>query len=869
MNRILHFCIPAIVLVFLSFLAQAQLTDNFSDGDFSDNPEWTGNTGAFIVNSSQQLQLNSSGDGLSYLTTLLPASGLTEWRVWVKLAFSPSDNNNLRIYLASDAATLTDPLNGFFLKLGESGSADAIELYRQSGTATYLICRGTDAYLAAAFTINLRIVRTEAGVWNIYADNTGGDNFGYQASGVEPLWDNYAYFGFLCKYTSSNATKFTMDNVYAGPALFDDIKPILLSAEISGESSLALQFSEAVDAGSASETENYLLDQGIGNPTSAAVDDISPSKVNLGFAQPINPGNVYNLTVSNVTDLAGNQMNSTTVPIAVFDVHPFDIVINEIMADPEPAVGLPAFEYLELFNKSSLAVQLEGWQLKLGSSQKTFPARILAPGAYLIVCSDAAAAAMAAYGDVQSFSSLAIVNTGSTITLRDAAGAVIHNVSYTDSWYADIVKKNGGWSLEQIDASNPCGGQKNWRASIDLTGGTPGRQNSIKGVNTDNSEPGVERVSITGASTIDVFFTEPMDSVSLIQTSSYTINQGMGNPLAIILLPPDYRSVSLLLPGTIEEGILYTISMQAGFTDCAGNSNTMTLEARFALPQNIDTNDVVINEILYDPTATGTDFVEIYNRSDKIIDLRQLWLANRKTPDGPIETVNETCPGGRLMFPGDYLVLTKDPLLVQSCYFTPSPSAFVKMESFPSYPNESGTVVLVTPAAQIIDVVTYSAGMQFALLTSLDGVSLERIFADAPSTSASNWHSAAQNVGFATPGYKNSQAGLTEISDGNVEILPEIFSPDNDGVDDIVNIACTFDEPGTAVTIRIFDSKGLPVRLLVKNEAAGTKGNFVWDGITDSREKAPVGIYIVYVETFDLTGKTNHYKKAVVLATRL
>ena len=103
-------------VIFLLFLipvmASAQLSDNFSDGDFTDNPEWWGNTSQFIANAEQELQLNSSGEGLSYLSTGLIMNGLTEWRILTKLALSPSANNFARIYLVSDQQNVTEPLNG-------------------------------------------------------------------------------------------------------------------------------------------------------------------------------------------------------------------------------------------------------------------------------------------------------------------------------------------------------------------------------------------------------------------------------------------------------------------------------------------------------------------------------------------------------------------------------------------------------------------------------------------------------------------------------------------------------------------------------------------------------------------------------------
>jgi len=859
----------ALLILFIPQLVLAQLVDDFQDGNFTENPTWVGTDSQFMVNPDFQLQLNSSGESTSYLSTALNTSGLTEWRIWVKLAFSPSDNNNSRIYLVSDQSNLAEPLNGYYLKLGESGSADAIELYRQSGTATYLVCRGTDGLLAASFTINLRVERTSAGIWSIYADPTGGEDFQLQATGEDNTWETYNYFGVLCKYTSSNSTRFYFDNIYAGPAINDDIKPQLLSAEVTGDSQVSLIFSEPVNEISASNTENYSVDQGLGNPIAAGRDAVSTSTVILLFSQAITPGILYNITVRDVADFAGNIMETATQSFVVYNIQSFDIVINEIMADPDPAVGLPAFEYLELYNRSEFPVQLENWVLSLGTTKKILTRAVIESQGYLILTSDEAASSLLPYGEVMAFSSLSIVNSGTTLALRDPDGSIIHTVSYKDSWYLDNIKQNGGWSLEQIDPNNPCGETENWRASNNPLGGSPGAVNSVNAPNQDNIIPSIEKISITGESMVRVFFSEQMDSLSISNPAQYSVDQGLGNPIGLSLHAPDYRSVSLIFGGIISNGKVYTLSLEAGFSDCAGNITNTTLTSRFAVPSPIDSLDIVINEVLYDSRTNGTDFVEIYNRSEKVIDLKDLWLASRDATTGELESVKETSPEGRLMFPGEYLVLTADAQIVQSEYFSPSPSAFVTMESFPSYTNEEGTVVLLTPAMKIIDEFSYYPELQFALLTSTDGVSLERINFSMQTQDAGNWHSAAQNVGFATPAYQNSQFMLAAGSDDEITITPEIFSPDNDGYNDILNIACNFSEPGYSATIRIFDTNGRLMRLLAKNEPAGTDNQFSWDGITDDREKAPIGIYIIHIESFDLNGKVKQFKKTAVLGGKL
>ncbi|MFH1120254.1 MAG: lamin tail domain-containing protein [Bacteroidota bacterium] len=868
-NRTFLFRTNFFVLSFFPMVLTAQLNDSFADGDFTDGPEWTGNTGSFLVNPDYRLQLNSNGEGTSFLSTSFSSIGLAEWRIWVNLAFSPSDNNNARIYLVADQSGINEPLNGYFLKLGESGSADAIELFRQSGTATYLVCRGEDGFLAAPFTIRLRVVRSPAGIWNVYADPTGGEDFQLQATGEDPTWENCNFFGFSCKYTSSNATRFYFDDVYAGPLLFDDIRPLLLSAEISDSSEVSLFFSEPVNDVSASDIENYSVDQGIEHPMSAVRDQLSSSMVRLLFLQPLNQGTVYNITVRNVTDLAGNIMETVTLPFAIYHIQPFDVVINEIMADPDPPAGLPDFEYLELYNAGDLPVQLENWELSIGTVKKKLTQAILESHSYLILASDQAVAGLSEFGTVMGFPSLSLANSGTVLTLREANGAIIHTVNYTDDWYQNSIKQNGGWSLEQIDPKNPCQGAENWRASNKPTGGSPGSVNSINGLNPDESEPFIEKVSISGASVVRVFFSEPMDSLSLANPLAYSVDPALGNPAGVSLHPPDYGSVSLFFSGEINEGIVYTLILETGFTDCAGNGNISQLNARFAIPSSIDSNDIVINEVLYDPRTTGTDFVEIYNRSEKVLDLKELWLAGRDATTGELESLKETSYDGRLMFPGEYITLSADTRTVLSEYFSPVPNNFIEMAAFPSFPNEEGTVVILSSSMQIVDEFSYNPDLQFALLNTTDGVSLERVNFENPANASGNWHSASQNAGFATPGYQNSQFMQSPDNGDEIVVAPEIFSPDNDGYNDILSIACSFKDPGYAVTIRIFDSNGHQIRLLVRNEPAGTSNRFTWDGITEDREKAPIGIYIIYIEVFNLSGKVKQFKKAAVLGGKL
>ncbi|MBA2408108.1 MAG: hypothetical protein H0V65_08985, partial [Chitinophagales bacterium] len=127
------------------FLLHAQVQDDFSDGDFITNPTWEGDSAKFEVNAALQLHLNAPAvSDTAVIYTTNSSIDNTEWEFYVKLDFSPSASNYLKVYLVSDQPDLKKPLNGYFLRLGEDGSNDAIDFFLQQGSTETLILSGID-----------------------------------------------------------------------------------------------------------------------------------------------------------------------------------------------------------------------------------------------------------------------------------------------------------------------------------------------------------------------------------------------------------------------------------------------------------------------------------------------------------------------------------------------------------------------------------------------------------------------------------------------------------------------------------------------------------------------------------------------------
>lgn len=549
---------------------------------------------------------------------------------------------------------------------------------------------------------------------------------------------------------------------------------------------------------------------------------------------------------------------------------PYSVVISEIMPDPTPVVGLPDAEWIELKNTTASTINLQGWRIAKPASQSgAMPLYLLKPDSAVIITSSGNATALSAFGPVISVTSFpALTNTGDVLILKNATGAVVHAISYTDNWYQNDLKKNGGWSLEMIDTKNPCTGAGNWKASIDAKGGTPSKPNSVAAQNPDAIAPKLLRAYAPDSISIVLSFNENLDSTKAAVVSSYTISDGIGAPVTALPQQPLFDKVLLKLNGSnrLQRNKVYTITVNS-ITDCSGNAIGTTNAAKVGLFEHLDSLDIVVNEILFNPKANGVDFVEIYNRSNQIIDLKNAYIANRNTI-GALGSITQLSTDGYLFFPGEYLALTTDANNIKANYIAQNPEAFIELASMPSFNDDAGNAIILNEQGNIVDALAYDEKWHFPLISNAEGVSLERIDANAATQNSSNWHSASSSVGYATPTYKNSQAMAATEPKGEVSITPKVFSPDNDGYDDFLTINYSFPQSGSVANITIFDASGRPVRYLQKNALNGRTGFYRWDGLGEKMQKLPVGIYVVYTEVFNLEGKTKKFKHTVVLARK-
>ena len=849
------------LILMTPFCVVAQVVEDFSDGDFTDNPSWSGTDTVFVVNGDKQLQLmaNTAGSASLFCDVGIEngvADGEFEWRFWLREAFAPSTKNFCDIMLCDK----------YFVRFGEAGSNDVVELLRIDGGAGVSVCRGTDTFIASAFSAFFKITRDNQGSWKIFVDKDGTGNYVLEAQGVDNTFVPSGRFGINVTFTASNAKKVYLDDVYAGKLIVDTEPPLIKDITVLKYNKVQVDFNEPVDEVFALDHNNYTVDNQLNKPFYAEYNGNNRSSIILSFSNSIVEGVYYTMTIAKIQDLAGNIGENVQFTFLHFTIHENDVVINEIMADPEPVVGLPSCEYVEIYNTTEFPINLKNWTLIIGSSEKIITQDIeIQSDSYILLCKENSLDLLSEFGECVGFTSFSISNSGAEITLKNEDSKLITQVLFDASWYRDSSKADGGWSLEQIDPYSPCTGRENWRASIDYQGGTPGSKNSVKAENIVG--PAIDYVDVLSNNSLELYFNQRMDVNSLENSHNYTVVEFSANPYEAVVPEGKTNSVRLLFEQEFTTQLVYNIAV-ADVLNCSGTPVSVDTRYSFGIPETAEAGDVVINEILFDPISPAADYVEVFNKANKVLNIKDLKLGvvKQSFPNPPDTTVKTICVENRQLLPGGYLLLTTTPDEIANQYEC-SKENFLRMSSFPSYPNDGATVLLLS-GSKVIDFMSYSDDIHYPLLTTTKGVSLERVSPYIASDDVGNWHSTAAPL-YGTPGYKNSVfIENTDNTSDEVEILPLVFSPDNDGFDDVTTINLISYNSDYSAKISVFDAQGSFINLLVHGQNIGHQNLFVWDGKDKNGSIVPVGIYVIYIELFDLQGVVKRIKKAVVVASR-
>ena len=530
-----------------------------------------------------------------------------------------------------------------------------------------------------------------------------------------------------------------------------------------------------------------------------------------------------------------------------------DVIFSEIMANP----GGSNPEYVELYNASNKSFNLKNCLYYYGDKSYKLPEGTINPGDYFVLTkttvTNSFPTGVKVFG-VSSFPTMA--NTGKLLMFSTDKEDLISWFEYSDKMYGSNEKKSGGWSLECIDLTNKSNTALNWIAS-DQAGGTPGQVNSVNKANPDTEIPQITGIQILGNNQIKLVFSKPMNRQTLLAKSSFRISDSQYTIDSLQTNFPQGTELTIHFLTLPPQGKLIDLELE-GVKDLSGFSLD-DKKVMIGSGEEADPNEIIINEILFNPPTGGTEYVEIYNNSNKAVDLQFLSFTSRKPSDGSFNKLYPLAEKATLFYPGEYLVITKSKDLVCQFFNCHPESSFVELSVMPSLANTSGCAVLVNNRTNaVIDEFAYNEKMHSAGISNKKGISLERSDFNRPTNEESNWRSASADSGFGTPGYQNSQTtSQNGIEDINI-IYPE-FSTDN------YFVHYRLDKPGYRCRAFVYDAMGRRVSIIANNELLGTEGKLLWNGKGSSNRSLVSGIYIVYMEVYNMDGNVKKFRKPVVV----
>lgn len=268
---------------------------------------------------------------------------------------------------------------------------------------------------------------------------------------------------------------------------------------------------------------------------------------------------------------------------------------------------------------------------------------------------------------------------------------------------------------------------------------------------------------------------------------------------------------------------------------------------------SFDKGCLLINEIMAKPLPEEPEWIELYNPSPYEINLSGWFIADQDS-------------GNKKLITKENIVIhSKDFILVTDHEIPNLPDSTQCIQiALPSLNNDGEDIYLFDHNQNLIEHAAY------AKITDWDkGYSLERIQYSDSSLNPENWMISTSPTG-STAGYYNSVSYMELPNHCQIQVEPDPFSPDNDGIEDEVTITFGVPVKQCRATLCIYDIRGRHVRTLLGGVRSGAKKTCIWEGKTDQGKICKTGIYIIYFQAIDdLSGQYYQKKTTVVLAKKL
>lgn len=523
-----------------------------------------------------------------------------------------------------------------------------------------------------------------------------------------------------------------------------DVTPPTITAVYSTYSNeIEVVFNEPVDRITATSLNHYSLNYGVGRPAEIRLSTDATTATLIFSDHLINAAN-YTLTVDRVEDLQGQAISMATINFTfISPISPDfrDLVINEVYFDNVPSAGIPNYEFIEIYNQGSDAIELRDFAITDKRDTAYITSFVLQPKDYVILTSQGGSFEFKDYGNALGLSNFpSLSSTGETIVLMDRELNMLDSLQYSKAHYNDEIKENGGFSIELINPEKPCFDVTNYSASTDADGGTPGTQNSVYDISPDAIAPTLSSIEVVSTTQLKLYFSEAMDVSSLIPSNFRT--SGTETVSSLTFSEPFGTEITLNLSANFERGAVQALII-SNLSDCSGN--TLNTTTNFVIGDKPEANELLITEIMASPTPSNglpeREYIEVYNNSSKILSLNGLKLSDNNSV---------TTLGAYELNPGEYLILT-------STSSAESLQAYGSVLAVTSFPTLSADDIVTLKNAS--DELIFSVDFNNSFFQNEDkdngGYSLEMINLNPTCYDNANWTASNSSAG-GTPGTQNS-----------------------------------------------------------------------------------------------------------------
>jgi len=761
-----------------------------------------------------------------------------QWEIQVSLDFSPSPQNNLKIYLASSHPNLNTSENAWFLQVGgETGNQDKISLYKQRDKQKILMAQSEPGlFTGMTFKSSLRISLDENKQWIVFTkeDTSQIWKIAFTYKSTEEI--SSFYTGLLLNYSASRAKQFSFDNWRMDGLLSDESIPVVEKWLLKSSERLQIYFSKPLDL-----TTLSLLDFKLHDSKGKEVnlhplfpDTLNPYILEFQF-DSIKPNEIHKIQ-GIVIDKSKNRnfFSFTFEQRAGTAPNPGDLLLSEILAIPNS--GKQA-EFIEIYNPTTQTIQLSAFKLIVNKNILELPTLFISPNAYFVLyhLKDSLyfLENQSKYG-ASNFPSLP--NTGGLIEITEK-GITIDRMNYGHfpKWEHSL---STGKSLERRSMTQLSDCILNWTVCIRESGNSAGLMNTAQNLPLPKFEPVADHIFPLSPDTLHFFSTMPLNSPNE-QSVQLISHSGLVPDKIFSGIDPNNWVITLKEPLIARK--TYLFSIPKGLKNCLNQENSQAQPIRIALPENPEFGEkVFINEILFDALAYQKPFIEVQANTKYPIDLHDIHWGNQ----------NETKYAHRVLFPFEPNAITENPTALSEQYGSTSDKSHIIEGKIPILSRLQGSISLFHGKNEL-DNINYDKNWHSPWLKSTTGISLERKGAQSDGQIEKSWASAAGFRSGASPGKENTSSGKEQsLMKEKVILDPVSF----DGLNQVQYCKMDSEYSGSQLNIRIFDTFGNEVNYLVKNLILGNKDEIFWDGKKENEGMLANGHYIWWIEILQANG---------------